>query len=256
MKKMFSVLAIVASIGITAVAVTPIESLNAEIDRILAPFRNTETTAELKFSELATDAVRALRLSATAAYRKVGPSRAFGITVDEASYDFGTGATPTTKIRGAIEVDISTFVSQEDINKFGADFEKAVQEFASEISADYGTAATVAAKVINVGVDANNNYQHLAAELTLKIDLNALPANRKVEDVLVTEASATVSIDVKQGVKANIVLVSNPLYRGFQSSEEGLKETIDKLLAQDAAELAKLEGLVQRLEGFATEYGK
>lgn len=254
MRKLISVLALVASVGIVAVAATPLETLNAELDRIIGAFRNAETTAELKFTELKTDATRALNISATAVYRKVGSLRAFGINIEKASYEYGTGATPTTQFKGGVEVDLTQFVSQDDINHFGADFEKTVQELGAQFGAEYGAAATVETKVINVGIDANNNYTSLAAQIVLKIDLTQLPANMKAEDVLFSEAQAMVSIEATQGVKADVTLVSNPGYRGFNSTETGLKEFIDQLLASEPAVLTKIEGLVKRLDDFAHKY--
>lgn len=258
MKKLFLSLGLGLAVAAGAVAAPQLDSavteLNQEIKRLLQPYQNSDTKAALTFRAIKTDAVRALQVKLNGVYRKVGTQNKLEVKVQDVSYDYGNGKAPTTKIKGEIGLDITKVVPQKYLNEIIPGIEEMVQEFAREYARDYGDAAKVVAKVTEKKTDAEGNFVSIKAKVSGKIDLSKLPANVNVEDVLFTDARADVSIDLKKGLKLNVVLVSNPEYKGFDVNDKGLKESLENLLARDPKELKDIEDLFRGLDNMASHF--
>lgn len=107
---------------------------------------------------------------------------------------------------------------------------------------------TVSVKVTDKVFDQDGNYVSLKGSLNMKFDLSKLPADKKLEDVVIKAINAEISLNVETGVVLNMSIVSNPKYKGFNADEQGLKELLDKLLKQDPEQLKMIEDTFRQMD--------
>lgn len=254
MKSYVSIAAAVSVFATAAVAApqinTALTELNAEIVRILVPFQNNLTKATLAFSKLETNPERVQAIKMNGLYRKVGDTNKLQIKVDDLSYDYGDGKTPTTKLKGSIRFDFTKAFSQDMINSLVKDADKFITQNAVSYFEEYGEAATVSVTEIENKQDEAGNYVATKGTINGAIDLTKLPEGKAVDSILFTSIKLSLSLDVKKGVAVDAVLVSNPLYKGF-FRDDGLKEEIEKLLAKDPAALKQIQELFSQIDAGA-----
>ena len=255
MKKTFLSLGLGLAVATAAFASTgTVAELNTEIARLLQPFQNEKTVANLIFRDIRTDEVRTLALALNGIYRKAGSQNNLEIRLDDVSYDYGNGAAPITKLHAGIGIDLTKVMPQEQINDLIPSVEQMVQSLAKDATREYGDAVTVTAEVTDKKQDDAGNYVSIKAKLGAVIDLAKLPEGKPSEDVLFTSASAELAISVKDGIDVKLVIVSNPAYKGFRRDQKGLKETLEQLLARDPKQLAEIQHLFKNIDGFAAKF--
>lgn len=252
MKKVFLALGLGFTLAANVFAAdNTIEQLNSEIVTILAPFQDEATVANLYFNALETNAERALQVAVTGLYRKIGPQNTVALKIDNISYDYGNGLSPTTIVKGSAGVDLSKLMSQEEINRMFDDAAELIEDVVKKNSEEYGDAASIKGIITSTSKDVHGNYTGLTALLTAKIDLSKLPEGMESEDVIATDAALSIALNVKTGLTVEGFVVSNPEFRGFKEDQEGLKEFLDKLLARDEEEMQKIQDLFMNLDYIA-----
>lgn len=235
MKKIALILGLGLSFNAGAVPTDNIlEQLNAEIVNVLAPLQNHLTTAQLVFNSVETDEQHALNLALNSSYHKIGKYNTFEFKIDNLNYSYGDGSKPTTTFKGSIGINLTKLLSQDQINDIvpnAAEMLKTIVE--DYYPSYYGDAASVNGIVTSTTRDANGNYDSLTGIVSARVDLAKLEDKDMIDSVMATEAVIYATINVKTGLTLNGYVVSNPLYSRFQDNEQGLKEVLDKLLAQD-----------------------
>jgi hypothetical protein len=254
MKKLL--LAPLALLAASAALASPlaIRELNAEVAKLLAPYQSNSTTAKVVFSKLVTNADHALSAQVAVLFKKVGRQNTVEINVPELSYEYGNGTAPTTKLTGAIKLDFTKLISQDQVNELIPGVEDIIEGLARGFAEQYGDAATIEAKVSEKNKDSEGNYISLKGSIKFKIDLTKLPNTVKAEDVPVLNGSVEVGLDVSTGALISAVVVSNPGYNRFQRENIGLKETVDRLLAKDPELLRQINDALAKLEKFADSF--
>ncbi len=237
-----------------ALAATPLKlgdelaQLNQAIVSLLTPFQNDTTKGELSFSKLRTGRHHTLKVALKGLYAKLGTRTSLTITADEVSYRYGSGRHPTTTIRGSAAIDLTKIMGIADLNELLANIESIIPQYAQDLTSDFGDAVTVSAKVTDKVFDQDGNYVSLKGSLNMKFDLSKLPADKKLEDVMIKAINAEISLNVETGVVLNMSIVSNPKYKGFNADEQGLKELLDKLLKQDPEQLKMIEDTFRQMD--------
>lgn len=240
--------------AVSALAVSPpnsVTQLNQEIKKILSPFQNEKTVANLFFSDIQTNQERALAVKLNGLYKKTGEANKLVVNVDNVSYAYGDGKNPTTNIKGSIGIDLTKIIPQKDLNEMIPSIEDFIKETSKSFTEKYGEAATVDAKVLKKKKNTAGDYTFISLKVSLKLDFAKLPADVKLEDVEIKSAVITAAIDFKKGVTLEAQAISNPDYKGFRSDQKGLKETLDALLSRDAEQLKDIEDLFKSLDEMA-----
>jgi hypothetical protein len=257
MKKILVVLGLGISFALSAIAAPQLKNavseLNAEIERLLTPFQDENTKAFLNFRAIETDAVRATEVKLDALFRKIGTQNIAEVKIEDISYSYGNGETPTTNINGSLGIDITKILPQETLNEIIPGVEEMVLELAKDFAKEYGDAATIDVKVTDKTTDENGNFVTIKATMSGNIDLTKLPAEVKVEDVLFTSAGIELDVNLVKGISFKLNAISNPAYKGFQEDQEGLKEMLEKLLARDAKQMQEIESLFKNLNETASQ---
>lgn len=230
-----------------------LEALNLEIQNILAPYQNATTVAKLAFTALETDSVRATQMGLNAYYRKTGLKNTFEFKLDNLSYSYGTGKTPTTIFKSSIGFDLTKVLGQEELNQFIPNAAEFIESIAADYSAEYGDAASVKSVVTSTSKDDADNYVGLTALISGRIDLDKLPEYMDKSDVFATDAAVSLSFNLKTGFSIEAFIIHNPEFRGFDQDQEGLKEFLDMLLAQDEEGLYLIHEIVSRIDAMADE---
>lgn len=227
-----------------------IEQLNQEVVKVLAPYQSDTTTAKLEFNALETNSEHAAKLGLNGLYRKVGSQNTLELKIDNLSYNFGDGLAPTTIFKGSLGLDFTKLMSQASLNRIIPNAAEMVEDLAKSYSGEYGDAVSVKGVVTSTTKDADGNYTALTALLSAKIDVKRLPESEQ-KYVMATDAALSLTLDLKNGVKIDAYMVSNPEYVGFERNEEGLKEVVELLLARDQAMMERINSDVQRIDYMA-----
>ena len=253
MKKFLAIpLFFVASLATAAIS-TPVIELNNEIAKILAPFQNEKTVANVVFQDIQTNDVRALSVVLGSQYKKIGSVNQFDLVISNLSYQYGDGTQPTTNFDGALAVDLTKFVSQDDLNGIIPGVEEILIDTAKNFTQEFGDAVQVTVNISEKNQDEAGNYVGIKGTIQFTVDLTKLPEGKLAQDVPVLSGNASIQLKVKEGVSISGTIVSNPAYYRFQNDNEGLKEILDKLLAKDAATLEQVKSLFEQIEEFAKQ---
>lgn len=229
-----------------------LSALNASVAEILRPYNNQLSRASLTFSRIATNETRATEVALTLDFAKKGANGDASVKVENLSYSYPNAATatPETRAKGSIGVNLLNLMTQKQINDLGPQAQKTVERFIADKITQYGPAATVSAAVTHQATDAQGNLTALSLALNLDVDLSKLPANTDAKSVLATGLHATVDITLK-GLDFSITVVSNPNASQFSRDQVGLKEMLDKLLAGEPQTVARLGDLFRTLDQLA-----
>ena len=254
MKKL--VLSLGLSFGLIAGAFAEnidLDQLNSQVQEVLAPFQNQTTMAQLAFDTVEINTERTEKVAIHALYRKVGPQNTFELKVDNLSYDYGDGSSPITILKGSIGLDVTKMIPQEDLNHFIPMAAQFVEGIAKDYSREYKDAVSVKGVVTSTPKDNDGNFTGLTALFSMKIDLSKLPEDKKSEEVMATDIVLALNLNLHEGLSIDAFMVSNPNYLRFNEDQDGLKETLNKLLANDEEVNTSLRGLVVSLDDMASK---
>jgi len=249
--KKFLLIPLFAASTAWAAATGGVADLNAEILKILAPFQNETTVAQMTFAKAETNAERALSLAVSALYKKVGSQNTLALDIQNISYEYGDGSAPTTNINGAVGLDLTKILPQEDLNQIIPNVEEMINQLKSDLAGQYGEALAIETKIFDRTQDEAGNYTGVKGKIVFAFDFSKLPEGQKKEDIVVKSGSADIAVNVKSGVSINATIVSNTEYKGFQDDNEGLKELLDKFLNQDRDTMNQVLELFQKLDQLA-----
>jgi hypothetical protein len=230
-----------------------LDQLNLEIKKILAPIENNLTIANLTFNNMEVDEERANSVALSAYYKKTGSHNIFELKLDNLSYNYGDGTAPTTIIKAAIGFDLTKVLSQSELNQLIPNASEFIENIAKDYTEFYGDAASVKSVVTSTTKNDEGNYVGMTALITGKIDLSKLPEEIDKQYVFATDAAVSVSLNLKTGLSIEAFIVSNPEYIGFEENQEGLKELLEKLLAQDEEGLEFISDIATQINEIATE---
>lgn len=236
----------------TGFANNSLEQLNTQIAELLSPFQTQSTSAELIFDSIELDAEHANKLALHALYRQQSPQNIFELKLDNLSYS-NENEQPKTSVKSSISTDISQILPQEQINELISGAALLLEQLVNDYVGEYKDAASVKGDVTAINQDAAGNYTGLTALFSLKIDLNKLPENIEIDEVMITDAMVSLGLNVKTGITLDAVLISNPNYKGFTQDERGLKEMLEQILAADKEAMDAIFDLAERIDELATD---
>lgn len=228
-----------------------LDQLNTRIAEVLSPYQNQTTAAQLTFNAVETNEIRAVKVALNGLYRKAGSQNTLELKIDNVSYEYAENKDPITIIKGALGIDFTKILPQEQINLFIAMSSELLEEFAQSYTEEYGDAASVRSVITSTNKDTDGNYTGLSALVSAKFDLSKLPEETNKEAIRFTDIVMSLTINIKTGVMIDAYMVSNPDYFGFNENEIGLKEILDGLLSGDAEALGEIESFVQGLDNAA-----
>lgn len=229
-----------------------LEQLNSQVAELLSPFQNQTTIAQLVFDKLELSAERTNNLALHALYRQVGQQNIFELKLDNLSYNY-ENELPKTTFKGSLSTDLTQIISQDQINDLVPGAAELIEQIVSDFVREYEDAVSVKGDVTSITQDAEGNYIGLTALFSMKIDLNKLPEYKSIEEVMITDAMVSMSLNVKTGFSLDAVLISNPKYLGFNQDERGLKEMLEQLLAGNEEALGAIEDLAMRIDELAND---
>lgn len=252
MRKLFAGLAIFVSLTAFAASIQ-VDDLNKEIKNLLASIQDENTQAEIAFSDIKTDENRTLNFSVSGFLAKQSPTNFISIAVNPLSYNFGDGTAPQVEFVGALVTDLSKLISQEQFNEIVPDVEQTIKELADQFAAEFKEALTIDAKVTEKNQDSAGDFTNVKGHIDLALDLTRLPEEVKAEDVPVTAVRVEVDLTFKVGVNLAVQATMNPNYKGFKDGNKGMKEYLDKLLAQDPKVMSDLKRYIDQANSFADD---
>lgn len=253
MKKFVLSLGLGLTLAVNAFADNVLDQLNSHLVKILSPFQNESTAAQLAFKEVETTQEHASKVALNSFYRKTGSQNVFELKLDNLAYDYRDGINPTTVIRGSLGIDFTKLLPQDEINSMIPMAVQMIETLAKEYTEEeYGDAASIKAVITSTNKDSDDNYSSLTALISVKIDLSKLPEATLKEDIIITDMVLSLNINLKTGVIIDAFIISNPEYTGFNNEEQGLKELLDLLLARDETVMEEIENMVQRLDDIAS----
>lgn len=254
-KKKTTALILTLAMAATAVAgsaALSIETLNARIVQILAPFQDAGTTAYLKFRSLDINQERTLKFEVDGKYRKVGTENFLEVSLSDFSYEYGDGKKPMVKASLYLGTDLTKIIRQEDINDMVPSIESILHNIASDTLHSYGDAATMSVSVKDKKKDENGNYISIDGTIELSLDMDRLRPDQKLSSIA-QGFRISVQADVKKGITLSGVLFLNPQSKGFVEDENGMKDVLLRIQQGDTAELESILKTFKSLNRMADE---
>ncbi|KTD55716.1 hypothetical protein Lsan_3268 [Legionella santicrucis] len=230
-----------------------LDLLNSEITNILVPFQNQSTTAKLKFDAVEIDDERATNVILNGLYSKIGSTNVFNVTIDNLSYNYGDGKSPTTALKGSIGLDLTKFLTREESNRIIPSAIEFLQDLTKDYTEEYGDAVSVNGVVTSTTKDTDGNYTGLTALISAKIDLDKISDEQTRELVMVTDVVVSLTLNLKTGIAIDSYVISNPEYSGFKEDQIGLKEILERLLNRDEEVLEIINGLFMYFDYVASD---
>lgn len=231
-------------------AVFTIDDVNQRVSTLTSRFNTVDSAMSLEFTSLAVDDVRATDFGVKAFFKKTSTDNEVVLDVKSAEYAYGDGQNPTAKLDASLKFDVVKALGQAVVNELADEIDKIVLEIASQQTAEYGPAATVDAKVTDKQVDANGDVESIKMTLSAAIDLSQLPASKPLNEEEFKSVELSVSA-ARTGFEINLSVVMNPDYRRFNAGDIGLKEYIERLLADDISVYEELLQFLGMIDSFA-----
>jgi hypothetical protein len=229
-----------------------IDQLNAQIDSLFSPFLNEVTVAKVTVGTLETNDEHAVKVDLNGFYRKSSSKNMVEVKIGNLSYDYGDGSAPKTVFNGLINFSLSKWLPLAQVNNI---FEGALPYVDAAVKdwflSGYGDAASMRSIVTSTTKDTQGNYSALSALISIKLDLAKLPADQLIEDIIVTEAVFSFTLNANTGLIADAFLVTNPAYKRFNKNEMGLKELLDGLIAGNEFEMAVITAFIKDFDWLA-----
>ncbi|MNK86829.1 hypothetical protein D3C87_1067490 [compost metagenome] len=248
-KKAAAFVLVFASVATAATLISK-DEVNQKVAAITAPYNVDGSKMELSFTDLNVSELRALDFGLKLLVAKKGATNELVFKIDDTSYHYGNGSTPTVNADISLKLDLMKIFGQDVLNSAAADFEDLAKSMASEYTKKYGAAVTLDAKMVEVLKDSAGNVTQAKVRLGAAIDFAKLPEGLEVANVEFQSFQSELTINAA-GMGGKLTLVMNPLNRSFQSDEPGLKEFIEALLSDDTAMYEQLADFAAMLNGLA-----
>ncbi|KYG70517.1 hypothetical protein AZI85_00800 [Bdellovibrio bacteriovorus] len=243
------VVLVVSSVAVASVINK--EEVNKKVAAIAAAYNNESTKLDVAFTELRVDAVRTLDFALKASAYKKGPANELYLQLNNASYHYGDGSAPRVAGDLAVKFDLVKAFGQSILNEFGGQLEDLVKSLVGDYGQKYGDAITVQVVMDELQKDAEGNIISAKLHLQASVDFQKLPANLKIEDVEFKSLQARLGAD-RTGLSGSIEVLINPAFKGFNADQPGLKDFIEKLLADDKDTLESVARNMQMVDDIAT----
>lgn len=240
--------ALVATAAVAAVFT--VQEVNQKVAALTAPFNTADSQMSLEFTSLAVDAVRATDFGVKAFYKKTTADNEVVLDLKSAQYAYGDGKNPTANLDVGLKFDVVKALGQKVVNELAEELDKMALEMAGEQAAEYGPAATVDAKITEKKVDANGDIESIKMTLSASLDLAQLPASKPLNEEEFKSIELSVSA-ARTGFEIKASVVMNPDYRRFNAGDDGLKEYVEKLLADDVDAYQELSQFLLILDSVA-----
>lgn len=236
LKSLFKAPAVFAAsivIGSLALAATfTVQDVNLKVLELVKPFNTKTTSMNFAFTTLNVDAVRTLDFGFTGSVSKVGAQNEAKLEIKNAQYTYGDGTKPTVDLDVAVSIDLVKALGQDIINQYAKELDGALLDMSKDFIKDYGSAITVSAKTEETRVDAKGDIEFVKLHLNAVMDMAQLPASKPVSDVEFQSLDVVVTAGTT-GLNLTAKIVANPLNKGFQPNQNGMKEYVEKLLVDD-----------------------
>jgi hypothetical protein len=223
---------VVGGSALAATGVISLSDVNQKVAALVQPFNDQKTAVDFAFTRLAVDEVRATEFGFKGTFIKAGSNNEVTLDISNADYSYGDGTNPTANLTASLKLDVVKAFGQKLINDFSEELEDLAVDSAKGYTEEYGTAATIDAKVVEKKVDANGDVESIKMSLSAKVDLTQLPAEKPVTEAEFKSIEFTVS-GSRDGFEISAKVVLNPEYKRFLVGDDGLKEYVEKLLADD-----------------------
>lgn len=249
-KKAAAFVLVFASVATAATLISK-DEVNKKVAAITAPYNTVDgSKMELSFTDLNVSELRALDFGLKLLVAKKGNANELVLKIDDTSYHYGNGSTPTVNADISLKLDLIKIFGQDSLNSAAADFEDLAQSMAAEYTKKYGEAVTLDAKMVEVLKDSAGNVTQAKVRLGAAIDFSKLPEGLEVADVEFRSFQSELTINAA-GMGGKLTLVMNPMNKAFQSDEPGLKEFIEALLSEDTAMYDQLADFAAMLNALA-----
>ena len=232
MKALVLPLAFVSGTSLAASALFSVQDVNSKIEKLVQPFNNQTTKLELAFTKLNIDAVKTLDFGFTGLVSKVGSENEAKVEFKKAEYAYGDGSKPVVNLDVALTLDLVKAFGQDTINSIAGDLDEMVLDMSKDYTKEYGAALTLNATTAEKILDAQGNVESMKVVLDATMDMAQLPSTKPVEEVEFQTLHVEV-LAAKTGFSIQATVVINPLYKGFARDQDGMKEYVEKLLADD-----------------------
>lgn len=226
-------------------------ALNKVIADLLKPFQDAKTSARFTFTHVATNAKRALGLAFDTTYHKIGPKDRFKLAL-KVDYGFPDRRSSEPRLDGKLSIGLNllNFIPQKEFNKIGPATDEMLKDILESYRQQYGDAAQVDIKSPVLKKDKNGDLMAVSLAFSARIDLTKLPEGLDPKDVPITGTRVKLHV-ARKGIEASCRIVANPGARAFEQDQRGLKEVLDKLLAQDPEQTAEIASFIGMLDKFA-----
>lgn len=236
--------------AMAATGVISLQDVNQKVAALTAPFNNQTSAMDFSFTRLAVDEVRATDFGFKGYFVKQGANNEVTLDIPTAEYAYGDGTNPTAKLSVSLKFDVLKALGQKLINEFSEGLEEMVVDMAKGYTDEYGTAATIEAKLAEKKVDVNGDVESVKMTLSAKVDLAQLPAEKPVSETEFKTIDLTIS-GSRDGFELSATVVLNPEFKRFLVGDDGLKEYVEKLLADDQDAYMELSQFLSVLDSAA-----
>jgi hypothetical protein len=235
-------------------ASSALKKLNQAVSELLKPFNSNGAVAKLVFLNLESNESRAVALAAKSRLTLKGVFNTFDLNVKEISYSYpnSPNALPKFKVAGKLDLDLVTALGKDQLNGLMEGVEDIVQDFAKEYMQKYGNAARITIDTTNKQYDEANNLVAQLVKLNFSLNTKALPNSVDRRNIEILGAKVEAMVTTKS-ITAKLEVIMNPEFYAFDRNRDGLKEFIDKLLAQDETLMENLQRDMQSYFNFISE---
>ncbi|MDX9732106.1 MAG: hypothetical protein RBT63_10075 [Bdellovibrionales bacterium] len=224
--------ALVASTALAAVF--SLQDVNGKVAELTKDFNNNLTALSVEFTALTIDALKTVDLGVTGKLRKVGDHNILDFELTKLAYAYGDGTRPSFEAVGKGEFDFVYAIGQTLINDFAGELDGLAVGMAQDYAAEYGDAVAFSFNTVDLQTNANGDVASMNVAFEVAFDLAKLPEEIEASNVALLGLKGDITVTQK-GFEFHVAGVLNPAYSGFEKEQNGMKEYVESLLANDPA---------------------
>ena len=234
-----------------------VKAINEEISKLLTPYNDNLTQAELTFSRISTNEKRAVDVQVGSRFSKTGAAGSLRANINNLEYTYPdqqgcAQLPPRLQLDFDAAFNLLNFMTQEEINKMGSSLEKEFLNLIMDFVRDYGDAAQIDAKITKKNLDDKGNLTALGAYIDISIDKTRLPKDFDMNRMYFIHIKLEPEITL-QSLKLKADVVINPETNAFKYDEKGLKEYLEKIKARDPETLHEIAAYIRFVDDLAKD---
>lgn len=219
-------------------AASDLSAINAKLAKLLADFNNEKSLVSAVVSKVKVNDTRAVEFAGDILVKKEGVAKGELLVHADYNYPEAANSKPILNLSAEIKAPDENLakmfanvgLSQEDINNFFDQAKETLDASMSDLTKEYGEAATYSFSIYDVNKDSRGNYKSIQIDLDVAIDLSKLPKGLDPATVELLGVHAHLALDMQAGAVASAEITMNPESASFQRDGDGLKEILDALL--------------------------